>query len=220
MPDLLPRSFYERSSLEVARDLLGMRLVRVESGARMAGIILEAEAYQGEEDQACHARAGLTPRTRVMYGPGGVAYVYFTYGAHWMLNAVAEPEGYPAAVLIRSILPVEGLEQISQHRPLPVNKTSIRRQRREQESADTDPSYISGWTDGPAKLTQAFNIGGKLNGVDLCDPHAEIFIETGHPVPDEEVGVTARIGINNVPEPWRSKPWRVFVRIKAEGQKR
>ena len=76
--------------MQVARDLLGKRLVKIENGQRIGGLISEAEAYRGEEDQGCHAKAGRTPRTEVMYGPPGHAYVYFTYGVHWMLNAVCE----------------------------------------------------------------------------------------------------------------------------------
>ncbi len=122
-----------------------MRLVRLLEGVRLSGIIIETEAYIGEDDLGCHAKAGRTRRNAVMYGPPGYAYVYFTYGMHWMLNAVTEPDGFPAAVLIRAIQPVEGLEVIS-----------ARRQGRD--------------TLGPAKLTQALGIDGLLNGADLCDP--------------------------------------------------
>ncbi len=97
----------------MARAILGCALVRVEAGQRISGIITEAEAYIDETDLGCHARAGRTPRTVVMYGPPGHAYVYFTYGMHWMLNFVTETEGIPAAVLIRAIQPVEGLEVIA-----------------------------------------------------------------------------------------------------------
>ncbi len=93
----LPRSFFDRPTLVVTRDLLGMRLVRILEGIRLSGIITETEAYIGENDLACHAKAGRTKRTAVMYGPPGHAYVYFTYGNHWMLNVVTEPEGSPAA---------------------------------------------------------------------------------------------------------------------------
>ena len=97
----LNRDFYARPTLQVARELLGMRLVRLEGGARLAGLIVETEAYIGQEDLGCHARAGLTERNRVMFGPPGHAYVYFTYGMHWLLNCVTEAQGFPAAVLLR-----------------------------------------------------------------------------------------------------------------------
>jgi len=90
MTTILQRSFFARSTLQVARDLLGMRLVRLEGEQRLAGLIVETEAYVGEEDLGCHARAGLTPRTQVMYGAAWHAYVYFTYGMHWMFNFVTE----------------------------------------------------------------------------------------------------------------------------------
>jgi DNA-3-methyladenine glycosylase len=190
MPSTLPRSFYERSAIPVARELLGARLVRRIDGQRLAGIILETEAYQGEEDLACHARAGLTPRTQVMYGPAGHAYVYFTYGVHWMLNVVTEPEGSPAAVLIRGMWPVEGLDVISRLRP-------------------------TATTDGPAKLTQALAITGVLNGADLCAPGGELWIEPGDPIPDAQVTTGPRVGIASVPEPWRSIPWRFLAHPAA-----
>ncbi len=187
----LNQGFYNRPALAVARDLLGCRLVRIQDGQRLAGIVLETEAYQGEEDLGCHARAGKTPRTAVMYGPPGRAYVYFTYGIHWLLNAVTSPEGTPAAVLIRSILPVEGQDRMAKNRPHLAHK--------------------SGWTDGPAKLTQALAIDGDFNAVNLCDPQGDLWIEAGEAVPDDAVTRAARVGLNSVPEPWKSIPWRFIV---------
>jgi len=188
---ILTRDFYSRPAFEVARDLLGCRLVRMQSGGRMGGLILETEAYQGEEDLGCHASAGRTPRTSVMYGPPGHAYVYFTYGMHWLLNAVTDQEETPAAVLIRAIQSVEGQGMMAQNRPY--------------------HAYNSGWTDGPAKLTQALAINGDLNTVDLCGRENGLWIEQGDPVPDVLVQKTERIGLNSVPEPWRSIPWRFVV---------
>jgi DNA-3-methyladenine glycosylase len=182
----LPREFYNRPTLIVARELLGARLVRILDGARLSGLITEAEAYIGEEDLGCHAKAGRTPRTAVMFGPPGHAYVYFTYGMHWMLNAVTEAEGFPAAVLIRAIQTDEGLEVIS-----------ARRRGR--------------GTDGPAKLTQALGIDRALNGIDLCEPSAGLWIEAGVSVPQYEIIIGPRVGLNTVPEPWKSKPWRFRV---------
>jgi DNA-3-methyladenine glycosylase len=185
MPD-----FYEQSAVAVARGLLGMRLVRRIAGQRVGGAIVEAEAYQGEEDLACHAKAGRTLRTVVMYGPPGHAYVYFTYGMHWMLNAVCRPEGFPAAVLIRAICPEEGLDLIASRRPGRARAI---------------------WTDGPGKLCRALEIDGRLNGIDLTDSQGDLWIETGEPVLDERVLATPRIGIGSVPEPWLSLPWRFVV---------
>jgi DNA-3-methyladenine glycosylase len=192
---VLTRDFYNRPALDVARDLLGCRLVRVQDGRRMAGLILETEAYQGEDDLGCHASAGKTPRTAVMYGAPGHAYVYFTYGMHWLLNAVTDGEGTAAAVLIRAIHPVKGQAQMTVNRPYNAGKR--------------------GWTDGPAKLTQALAIGKEFNGIDLCQPESGLWIEEGATIQDESVECTSRVGLNSVPEPWRSIPWRFVVDPEA-----
>ena len=105
----LPRSFFARDTLAVAPALLGQRLVRYANGQQLSGLIVETEAYRGQDDEASHAYR-RTPRSAVMYGLPGHAYVYFIYGVHHCLNAVTEPEGQPGAVLIRAILPVEGIE--------------------------------------------------------------------------------------------------------------
>jgi DNA-3-methyladenine glycosylase len=193
--DRLGREFYDRPTLHVARELLGTRLVRLEQGQRIAGTILETEAYRGEEDLGCHARAGLTERTRVMYGLPGFAYVYFTYGMHWMLNFVCEGEGFPAAVLIRALLPDEGLDLIA----------SRRMGRRRQE-----------WTDGPGKICQALGVDGSLNATDLCAPNAVLFVEYGVEVPDSSVTIGPRVGLNSVPQPWKSIPWNFKVRAALD----
>jgi DNA-3-methyladenine glycosylase len=188
----LTRPFFARPTLQVARDLLGARLVRLENGRRLAGIIIETEAYISEDDLGCHAKAGRTPRTQVMYGPPGFGYVYFTYGMHWMFNIVTEPVDFPAAVLIRAIHPTEGLEIIASRR-------------------NSQPPVH--WTDGPAKLTQALAIDSKLNGSDLCASQAELFLETGSSISDSSVTTGPRVGLNSVLEPWKSKPWRFLAAL-------
>ena len=189
-PQRLTRSFYDRPALQVARELLGKRLVHIDDGWRIAGIILETEAYRGEDDLGCHCRAGRTPRTQVMYGPPGHAYVYFTYGMHWMLNFVVEEQGYPAAILIRAIHPTEGVQVVARRR---------------------SPQPRAHWTDGPAKICQALNIDKRYNGVDLCDENAHLFVETGGAIPDSSVTIGPRVGLNTIPEPWKSVPWRFKV---------
>lgn len=186
----LSYSFYNRPVVQVAREMLGMRLVRLWNGQRLAGIITETEAYRGEEDLACHARSGRTARTAVMYGPPGRAYVYFTYGMHWMLNCVCEEEGFPAAVLIRAVQPVEGLASIAAHRP------------------GRPPAE---WCSGPARLTQALRIDAAQNGADLCAPASELWLEAAAPVSDNAVSRGPRVGISRTPEPWRSIPWRFSI---------
>ena len=175
----------------VAQELLGSNLVRVVNGQRIIARITEAEAYQGEDDLGCHAHAGKTKRNAVMYGPPGHAYVYFTYGMHWMLNAVTGAEGSPAAVLIRAIQPVDGQDLMLRNRP-----------------------HLAGtrhWLDGPAKLTQAMAVDRSLNGIDLCEPKSGLFITPGEVIPDKAVGVSARVGLFTVPEPWKSIPWRFKI---------
>ena len=195
----LPRQFFDRSTLQVARELLGMRLVRLEGEQRLSGRIIETEAYRGEEDQGCHAYHGRTPRTQVMYGPPGHAYVYFTYGMHWMLNFVVEAEGFPAAILIRAIHPMEGVDIIGARR------------------AGQPPQH---WTDGPAKICQALNIDRKLNGCDLCAPASELFVEFDEPIPDASATIGPRVGLYSVPEPWKSIPWRFVVDPKKYSPQR
>lgn len=183
----LLREFYNRPTLTVTRELIGARLVRVLDGQRLAGLITEAEAYIGEKDLASHARAGRTRRTAVMYGPPGHAYVYFTYGNHWMLNLVTEEEETPGAVLIRAIQPVEGVEIMLERR----------------SGRDTF---------GPGKLCQALGIDGLLNGADLTQMDSGLWIERGVQVPDSAVTTGPRVGLNTTPEPWLSKPWRFLVK--------
>jgi DNA-3-methyladenine glycosylase len=195
---ILPADAYLLSPLEVAPFLLGKMLVRKIGNTYMGGLIKEAEAYMGEGDLGCHAKAGKTPRTGVMYGPPGRAYVYFTYGMHWMLNAVTCPENQPAAVLIRSILPQFGVDHMQKFRPFPPGKTN-------REKA-------SDWTDGPAKLCQALNITREQNAVDLCSPDSGLYIaDVGVKIPPIAISQSPRIGLNTVPEPWKSKPWRWLV---------
>ncbi|MEA2008441.1 MAG: DNA-3-methyladenine glycosylase, partial [Chloroflexota bacterium] len=124
--------------------------------------------------------------------PPGHSYIYFVYGMHWLLNFVTERDGFPGAVLIRAIIPDEGQEIIS-----------VRRNGHPR----------SEWTNGPAKLCQALGINGQQNGRDVCAPGASIFVERGTKIPDEHVSVAARVGLNTVPEPWKSIPWRFLAEI-------
>ena len=189
--NILPQSFYEREVLDVAPQLLGKVLVRLEpDSSQIRGVIYETEAYRGMEDQACHARVGKTKRTEVMFGSAGKAYVYFTYGMHWMLNCVCGPEGYPAAVLIRAILVIKGLELVSQRR------------------ANVKPAL---WTNGPAKLTQALNIDQSLNGVSLYAKEPGLWIEEGQPIEESWLKFKPRVGIFTTPEPWFSKLWNFQI---------
>ena len=173
--------------LTVARELIGARLVHILNGQKLVGIITETEAYIGQNDLACHAKAGLTQRTAPMFGPAGHAYIYFTYGSHWMLNVVTEKEGFPAAVLIRAIQPIEGVDIMMERR-------------------------LGRDTFGPGKLTQAMGITKSENNVNLTEASSPLRIEAGVSVPDKSVTIGARVGLNKTPEPWLSKPWRFLVK--------
>lgn len=186
----LPASFYQRPVIAIARDLLGKKLVRILDNRRVSGVICETEAYDGEQDQACHARSGRTQRNTVMYGNPGHAYVYFTYGMHWMLNCVCGPVDYPAAVLIRALIPLEGLDMIAS-----------RREGIEEKN----------WCSGPARLTRALSIDRQFNGCDLTNDKNELFIEDYRQIPDEHIQATPRIGIQYAGEPWVSLPWRFLI---------
>jgi len=155
-------------------------------------MITEVEAYQGIEDLGCHAHVGMTLRNTPLFETPGRAYVYFTYGMHWMMNAVCDQEGTPAAVLIRAVFPLEGLEAMRLNRPMLAGKPN--------------------WLNGPAKLTQALGIDKSHNRFDLCDPESPVRIETGIEIPPELVSVTPRVGLGKTPEPWYSIPWRWVVR--------
>jgi DNA-3-methyladenine glycosylase len=185
---LLPPAFYRRPTLEVAVDLLGRRLLVNENNRLCGGRIVEVEAYIGEADPACHAHRGLTSRNRVMYGPAGRAYVYFTYGNHWMLNFVTEREGFPAAVLIRALEPDADLE-------------TIRRRRSAQRDYDL--------TNGPGKLTAALGITGTDNGAALQGPR---LLVGGRRATGETLACSGRIGVDaGADVPWRfylgGNPW-------------
>jgi len=190
MSNRLTESFFSRDTVQIARELIGKRLVRLEGDQRISGIILETEAYRGEEDQACHCRAGRTPRTEIMYGPPGRVYIYLIYGMYWLLNLVTEAEGSPGAVLIRAIAPEEGKKVIHQRRGKTPEKA---------------------WTDGPGKICIALGINGELNGLNACAQGAPIFIENGQDVDSALIKTGPRVGLDSVPEPWRSKPWRFVV---------
>src|SRR2546428_9729153 len=127
MPAKLARSFYSRSTLTVASDLLGKVLVRRIGRRNLAGKIVETEAYIGPDDLACHASKGHTPRTSVMFGPPGYAYVYMIYGFYFCLNVVTEPLGYPAAVLIRAVEQLETVDLMRQLRNNPERETNVAR---------------------------------------------------------------------------------------------
>jgi len=186
----LSRDFYERDTVRVARALLGQRLTRVDpaSGLRLSGRICETEAYGGADDPSSHAYR-RTARSDIMFGAPGFAYVYFIYGAHHCLNAVTAPPGVPGAVLIRALIPDEGLAEMRVRRGLPPSATDLRRV-----------------ADGPGKLCQALGITLADNGADLTADDA-LFMEEDEPVAEERIQATARVGVGGDEEA-RARPWR------------
>lgn len=178
-------------------------------GTRLAGLIVEAEAYIGQEDKGCHASAGITPRNETMWGPAGHAYVYFTYGMHWMLNLVTEVAGRPAAVLLRALLPVEGVSKMRERRSAWRQSRGILAPAPWEGETARGVSNPAKLTDGPAKICQALAIDRNWNSRDMCRPDSLLFVETRPAVQGVTTG--PRVGLNSVPEPWKSIPWRFRI---------
>jgi DNA-3-methyladenine glycosylase len=200
----LGRDFFTQDTLVVSRELLGQRLVRVLDGQRLSGRIVEVEAYIGEKDRASHARHGRTGRNAPMYGPPGHAYVYFVYGMHHCLNVVTEREEFPAAVLIRALEPLEGIEAMRARRwPERGHCVSI------VEGRGGRPDVQL--TSGPARLCQALGIDRQFDGADLCAPGAQLFIEQDAAVPDGAIVAGPRVGVRG-DEAALAAPWRFYVR--------
>ena len=171
--NILPASFYDRETEIVAREMLGT-VLECDTGQGIAsGIIVETEAYLGEHDLACHAAAGRTARTEHLYGAPGISYVYFIYGMYWCFNAVTRAAGWPSAVLVRALEPLDGIALMHKRRP--------------RIKSDVD------LTNGPGKLCAALRITGEMTGKPL--QRRPLVIREGEPVDDDQVEVTARIGI-------------------------
>lgn len=183
----LPEGFYARPSREVAPSLIGHYLVSTLGGERTVGRIVETEAYLGPDDPASHAarRIGRTARNEAMFGPPGTAYVYRSYGIHWCLNAVTDSEGHPAAVLIRALEPVEGLDTMRERRG----------------TSDRDLAR------GPGRLTEALAITGEQDGHDLGEP--PLLLCGGEPPDPSAVEAGPRIGIS------RAADWPLRFTLKG-----
>jgi DNA-3-methyladenine glycosylase len=193
-PAVLPREFYARPTLKVARELLGKVLVHRTAEGTAAGVIVETEAYIGETDPACHAAPGPTRRNAPLYGTPGVAYVYLNYGIHYLVNAVTEDEGSPAAVLIRALEPLEGIDLMRQRRKPQPSRSAPRR-----ASGDIETSALCR---GPGNLTRALGITLAQNTLDLT--RGDLVIEDRGLAVAGRVRRGPRIGINvGVERPWR-----------------
>jgi DNA-3-methyladenine glycosylase len=185
---ILPRRFYNRPTLDVARDLIGKVLVHETRQGIASGVIVEAEAYIGESDPACHAAPGPTKRNAPLYGPPGIAYVYLNYGIHYLVNAVTEAEGWPAAVLIRALEPKDGI-------PL------MRRRRASGTAKRPADLSVDDLCRGPGNLTRALGIDLTQNLLDLTGSALRIEDQKDRKRP---VVWSRRIGINvGVEQEWR-----------------
>lgn len=185
-------AFYARNARDIARDLIGARLVRNLNGERLSGMIVETEAYTGLDDLASHGRAGKTARNMPMWESPGHAYLYLVYGMYWLLNIACEPAGQPAAVLIRAIEPIEGLATMQMNR---------------------GPRPERFLTNGPGRLTIALGLDGEMNRARLTTPDSGLWIEADQTFDDAALQTGPRIGLGkNVPEPWFSIPWRWWLR--------
>jgi DNA-3-methyladenine glycosylase len=195
VPQVLPPSFYAQPTLVVADALIGCVLVHDDGGACTSGRIVEVEAYIGEDDPACHAAPGPTARNQPLYGPPGLAYVYFNYGVHWLVNAVTEAAGAPAAVLIRALEPIEGLEYMRARR-------APRRAGAVQEWTGRDADLCR----GPGNLTRALGVTGLQNRTPLYEGTLRIE-RAPRRAPALPVAWSPRIGIRVGTEPH----WRAYV---------
>ena len=189
LPSLLPFSFYSRSTLDVLRDLIGMVLVMKSEEGLTSGVIVEAEAYRGEDDPASFAFRGRTKRSEMLYGPPGRAFVYLTYGIHYLLNVVTEREDYPAAVLIRAVEPEEGIPLMKKRRK-------------------TDK--LTNLCSGPGKVCQAFGIDRSQNGISMISSSSLLIINEGSKEKrqNRELVWSQRIGIREGKE----RLWRVYLK--------
>lgn len=179
--NILPKKFFEQDAVSLCKALLGCELVYKSAEGLTSGIIVETEAYS-QDDAASHSYNGMTPRTKVMFGPGGYSYVYFTYGMHYCFNVVSGPEGHGQAVLIRALEPKRGIDIMKRRR--------IRENKRELCS-------------GPAKLVQAMGITKSDYGRPLFE--GSLYISSGEPVKNISAG--PRIGISKAVD----KPWRFWI---------
>jgi DNA-3-methyladenine glycosylase len=206
----LSREDLAQPTLQAARRLLGSVLVREDDAGVRAARIIEVEAYIGEDDLASHARFGRTSRNAVMYGPPGIAYVYLVYGMYDCLNVVTEPEGRPAAVLIRAVEPVEGEAAMRRARiararrrgpPSPIGDDQ--RQRAIDRLTAIPADRLAS---GPGLVAAAFDITRTDTGADLLATGAGLRLERG--AAPNDIAASPRVGIDYAAEPWRSVPWR------------
>ena len=185
---IVPSSFFARGTVKVAPEVLGKYLVRVRNGRRMVARIIEVEAYRGRDDPASHAFRGPTPRNAPMFGDPGHAYVYFTYGNHYLLNITTQKAGTPGAILIRGVQPFEGIDIMRRLRP------------------NVPDSQL---TNGPGKLTKALAVDKALNGLDMTRRGALFIVDRAEDEEDLEIWRSTRVGIG---EAGLKYLWRFYIK--------
>ncbi len=208
----LPRNFYTRRTLTVAKELLGKIYVRKIGSNYLTGMIVETEAYLFN-DPACHAFRGMTERNKVMFNEGGFLYVYFTYGMHYCANVVTFKEGLGEAVLIRAVQPINGIEAMMKNRFPDVGKIKFRVNRHlppKRWRTSKGDGQLKNLTNGPAKFAQAFHLTKSQSGIDLCGKEIFIIVE-GETIPKSKIAATTRIGISEAKE----KKWRFYIKGNA-----
>ncbi|MCS7036663.1 MAG: DNA-3-methyladenine glycosylase [Saprospiraceae bacterium] len=200
MPRLTADFYLREDTLAVARELLGKILVTHFDGQRTAGVITEVEAYRAPEDRACHAYGNRrTPRTEVMFRPGGCAYIYLCYGLHHLFNVVSGPEGMAHAVLIRAVEPIEGRDIMCQRRKYAAWENLL-------------PKQKIALTTGPGALAQALGFHARQSGQSLTDPHSPMWIEDqGMHLAETDIARGPRIGVDYAGEcaQWE---WRFWIK--------
>lgn len=184
---MIERSFFQRDTLKVAQELIGMELVSTAGGKRTSGIIVETEAYMGAIDRAAHSFRGRTNRVRALYGEKGHVYIYFNYGMYWCLNFSAGDSDAPECILIRALEPKDGIDTMIERR-------------------GTDK--LTNLASGPGKLTIALGLNGDVYGADVCDTGSVVYIEGGESLPFD---VSKRVGIDNSGEA-KNYMWRFTAR--------
>ena len=201
---LLNKNYFQQPTLRVAQDLLGQFIFRKINNQILVGLITETEAYCGPNDLASHASKGRTPRTELMFGEAGQSYIYLIYGMYNCFNIVTEKKDYPAAVLIRSIEPIKGIDLMIKNRFN--NKKSIihpsSRERRDQNSPTAN---------GPGKLCQALQIDKKLNGLKLCKENKLWLQDSNLKIKPSQIVKAKRIGIDYAGS-YKDKPWRFYLK--------
>ena len=180
----LERSFFERDTKIVAKDILGQYVVRKTPKGNLIGKIMEVEAYLGPSDKACHCyNYKKTEKTKIMYMKPGTIYVYYIYGTYFCFNVITEPEGMPCAVFLRQLYPIDGIELMKQNRKVKIGKN------------------YKNFVDGPSKLCMALNITkDKFNSTDSCAPDSQLFFAQGEKIKPENITLNKRIGIDYAEE--------------------